>query len=138
MPSPQTTPKEVPMKKSTKKAQALQPTETRNLPIAKIHHGRREGSSEAAEAFERIVRNIDPKWLSLAQEALLTAMAMAGEKGATVDDAKRLCPPPRIAHWWCAVPRSLKDSIEPVGAVRGPAAVSHNGLLRRWIIREAR
>lgn len=93
-------------------------------------------SPEANAALARITRKIDPAWLRQAQAALLAAIDLAGPKGATTDDAKKRCPPAKAPCWWCAVPRTLKESIQRFAAVPGPAPVTHGGLLRRWVRRE--
>lgn len=92
-------------------------------------------SPEASDSLARITREIDPAWLQHAQESLLAAIDLAGQTGATVAEAKELCPPAPVACWWCCIPRTLKDSIESVAAVRGPQSITHCGLLRRWIRR---
>ena len=110
------------------------PEAAKILPIADDQKYQKN-SPEASAALARITREIDPIWLQHAQDALLAAIDLAVPVGATVAEAKTLCPPAQVACWWCVVPRTLKESIEPVAAIRGPSAVSHCGLLRRWVRR---
>ncbi len=111
------------------------PKAGKNLSIKRSAHYQAH-SPETTAALARITREIDPAWLQHAQAALLAAIDLAGPEGATVAEAKILCPLAKAPCWWCVVPRTLRETIQRVAAVPGPGPVTHGGLLRRWVRRE--
>jgi len=83
-------------------------------------------------ALDRIAMRVDPEWMASAEAALLRAIDMNGT--ACVDDCRQWVPVPRLARWWCVVPRRLvaRGLIERVGSCPGHALVTHGGDLRLW------
>ncbi len=97
-----------------------------------------EARARRDAALDRITLRADPAWLAEADAALLAAIDRLGS--ACVDDCRGAIPPPRLACWWCIVPRMLcaRGIIRRVGSRPGVAPVTHKGDLRLWARVEAK